>query len=154
MKTSVRSALLGAALLLAGCAYEHHESTSMAKASLYDRLGGSYAIAAVVDDFMARLLADPVVTGNAVAVSKLPPEHVPGLTFQLTALMCEVTGGPKAYTGRSMKDVHTGMKITEAEWNAMAADFQATLDHFKVPAAEQKELFDIVGSTKADIVGV
>jgi len=126
----------------------------MPKKPLYDRLGGSYAIAAVVDDLCARLLADPVITANKQTVAHLPPEHIAGLKFQLTALFCQATGGPVLYTGKSMKEAHTGMHISEAEWAAMARDFQATLDHFKVPAPEQKELFDIVGSTKADIVGV
>jgi hemoglobin len=108
--------------------------------------------AAVVDDLCARLLADPVITANKNVVGRLPPEHVAGLKFQLTALLCQATGGPQMDAGKSMKDAHAGMHISEAEWSAMAKDFQATLDHFKVPAAEQKELFDIVGSTKADIV--
>jgi hemoglobin len=128
-----------------------YEKTS--KTSLYDRLGGSYAIAAVTDDFVNRLLADPVVTGNKEAVKRLPQGHVPGLKFEVAALLCQVTGGPAMYTGKSMKDAHMGMHITDAEWNAMVADFKATLNAFKVPAQEQQELFDIVGSTKADIVG-
>ena len=64
------------------------------------------------------------------------------------------TGGPQKYTGRSMRDSHADLKITEGEWVAFCDDFQHTLDKFKVPAAEQKELFAIVQSTKADIVGV
>jgi hemoglobin len=67
-------------------------------------------------------------------------------------MVCMATGGPEKYTGRSMKDAHKNLAINEAQWNAMAADFKKVLDNFKVPEAEQKELFDIVGTTKADIV--
>jgi hemoglobin len=62
------------------------------------------------------------------------------------------TGGPCKYTGMDMKTAHAGFKITPKEWDALAADFKATLDAFKVPEAEQKELFAIVESTKGDIV--
>ena len=62
------------------------------------------------------------------------------------------TGGPQTYTGRSMKETHVHTNITEQEWQAMMADFQATLDHFEVPAQEQEEMIAIMESTKADIV--
>jgi len=153
----VKIALACAAALLASllpaCSSQKAMYAKAPGKSLYDRLGGSYAIAAVTEDFVNRLLADPVVTGNMEAVKRLPAEHVPGLKFQVVALLSQVTGGPAVYSGKSMKDAHMGMHITEAEWSAMAADFKASLDAFKVPAQEQKELFDIVGSTKADIVG-
>jgi hemoglobin len=74
-----------------------------------------------------------------------------GLKFHVTTLVCEATGGPCRYVGRSMKEAHKHLNITEEQWQAMAADFKATLDAFKVPAQEQKELFTIVESTKADI---
>jgi hemoglobin len=75
-----------------------------------------------------------------------------GLKFQVTALVCEVTGGPCKYAGRPLKDSHQHLHITEGQWQAMVTDFQKTLDTFKVPAREQKELIAIVGSTKKDIV--
>jgi hemoglobin len=75
-----------------------------------------------------------------------------GLKFHVTTLVCQVTGGPCAYVGRDMKASHAHLRITEEEWQAMAADFRKTLDHFSVPAAEQAELFAIVESTKPDIV--
>lgn len=67
-------------------------------------------------------------------------------------MVCEVTGGPCKYTGRSMKESHVHLNISEKEWGVMAGEFKKSLDKFKVPDAEQKELFDIVGTTKADIV--
>jgi hemoglobin len=120
--------------------------------SLYDRLGGVYAIATVVDDFIERLFVNDILNSNPAI--KEARDRVPkaGLKFRVTALVCQVTGGPEVYTGRNMKDAHKHLNISEKEWNAMVADFKMTLDKFKVPEKEQKELFDIVGSTKADIV--
>ena len=122
------------------------------KKSLYDRLGGAYAIATVVDAFIEKLLVNDTLNANP-AISEARA-HVPkaGLKFQVTALVCQVTGGPQMYTGRSMKDAHRHLHITEAEWDAMVRDFVAVLDQFKVPKAEQAELLTIVGSTKGDIV--
>lgn len=120
--------------------------------SLYDRLGGVYAIATVVDDFIERLLVNDVLNANPRI--KEARDRVPkaGLKYRVTALVCQVTGGPEKYAGRSMKETHQHLNITELEWQAMAADFKKSLDKFKVPEAEQKELFAIVESTKPDIV--
>jgi hemoglobin len=119
---------------------------------LYDRLGGVYSIATVVDDFIERLLVNPTLNANpaiAEARSRVP---MAGLKFHVTALVCEMTGGPCKYTGRAMKESHQQLNITEGQWQAMVADFRKTLDKFKVPAKEQEELIIIVGSTKKDIV--
>ena len=120
--------------------------------NLYDRLGGVYAIASVVDAFIERLLVNNTLNANPAidAARKRVPKT--GLKFQVTALVCEVTGGPCKYTGRTMKEAHKNLNITERECNAMLADFKKTLDQFKVPPAEQKELNGIVASTKPDIV--
>jgi hemoglobin len=120
--------------------------------SLYVRLGGVYSIATVVDDFIERLLVNATLNANPAiseARSRVPKA---GLKFQVTALVCEVTGGPCKYTGRTMKDSHARLNINERQWQAMVADFRTTLDKFKVPAAEQNELIKIVESTKKDIV--
>jgi len=76
----------------------------------------------------------------------------PYLKYQVSAMVCEVTGGPCKYTGRGMKESHAHMNITEKEWDVMAGEFKKSLAKFKVPAKEQEELFAIVGTTKADIV--
>lgn len=120
--------------------------------TLYERLGGVYSIATVVDDLVERLLVNDVLNANpAIAAAR---ERVPkaGLKYHLTSMVCWATGGSEAYTGRSMKDAHVHLNITEKEWQAFRADFKATLDKFKVPDGEQNELFAIVESTKADIV--
>jgi hemoglobin len=123
------------------------------KAPLYDRLGGVYAIATVVDDFVERLLVNQTLNANPRI--EAARHHVPkaGLKFQVTTLVCQVTGGPCVYTGRDMRSAHAHLNIGEREWEALVGDFIQSLDHFKVPKPEQQELLAIVGSTKPDIVG-
>ena len=75
-----------------------------------------------------------------------------GLKFHVTALVCEVSGGPCKYSGRTMKNSHQQLNTTQAEWDAMVVDFKATLNKFKVPQRELQELITIVDSTKNDIV--
>ena len=120
--------------------------------TLYERLGGAYSIATVVDAFIERLLVNATLNANP-AISEAR-KRVPkaGLKFHVTTLVCEVTGGPCRYAGRTMKDAHQRLNITPKEWDAMVADFRATLDAFKVPKKEQDELIAIVGSTRNDIV--
>ena len=135
------------ALVLASpAAAEHHEK------SLYDRLGGVYPIALVVDDFIDRVVDNDTLNANPAIYAARDENRFPGLKFQVTALLIQVTGGPYEYHGRTMKESHKDLHITEAEWEAMAADFKATLEAFQVPEAEQSELFEIVDSTHDDIV--
>jgi hemoglobin len=120
--------------------------------SLYDRLGGVYAIATVVDDFIDRVMADDRLNANPKvdeAHHKVPPA---GFKYLVTEQVCEATGGPQRYTGKTMADSHDELGITEGEWQAFLDDFRQTLDKFSVPEQEQAELFAIVESTKADIV--
>ena len=122
------------------------------KASLYERLGGVYAIAAVVDDFVDRLMDDPRLNANP----KVDAAHhrVPraGFKYLVTEQVCWAAGGPQQYTGRSMRESHAELDITAAEWEAFLDDLDQTFDRFGVPAAERSELLAIVESTKADIV--
>jgi hemoglobin len=120
--------------------------------ALYERLGGVYSIATVVDDFIERLLVNATLNANPAINAARARVPKAGLKFHVTALVCEVTGGPCKYTGRAMKESHDHLNITPAEWDAMVADFRRTLDQFKVPQQEQQELITIVGSTKSDIV--
>src|SRR5687768_10360999 len=120
--------------------------------SLYDRLGGVYSIATVVDDLIDRVMADPRMNANPAvdeAHHKVPPA---GFKYLATEMVCWASGGPQKYTGRSMADSHRHLNITSQEWEAIMDDFQQTLDKFKVPAAEQAELRAIVQSTYGDIV--
>jgi hemoglobin len=120
--------------------------------SLYERLGGIYSIAVVIDDFIDRVMADGRLNANPAvseAHHRVPPA---GFKYLVTEMVGWATGGPQKYTGRSMPDSHRHLNITPKEWDAFMDDFQQTLDKFRVPAAEQAELKTIVNSTYGDIV--
>jgi hemoglobin len=122
------------------------------KPSLYNRLGGVYSIATVVDDFIDRIMVDPRLNANPQvdeAHHRVPPA---GFKYLVTEMVCWATGGPQKYTGKSMFDSHAHLKITSQEWAAFLDDFQQTLNKFAVPADEQAELKAIVNSTRSDIV--
>lgn len=121
-------------------------------APLYDRLGGLKGITVVVDDFINRLVVNKQLNKNPAIKAGRKSSSAPYLKFQVSQLICELSGGPCKYTGQTMKASHAHLNISENEWNVMAGEFQKSLNKYKVPAAEQKELFDMVGKTKADIV--
>lgn len=127
---------------------------SKPNASLYDRLGGVYAIAAVVDVFIDRIMVCPILNANPVVDKAHHRMPKAGFKYLVTELVSMAAGGPQRYTGRAMTDSHRHLKITASEWNAFAGHFKAVLDQFKVPEAEQKELFDIIVATRGDIVRV
>ena len=120
--------------------------------SLYERLGGVYSIATVVDDFIDRVMSDPRLNANP-RVDEAHHRVTPaGFKYYVTEMVCGATGGPQRYTGRTMKDSHQALMITADEWQAFLDDFQQTMDKFSVPQIEQGELKAIVDSTRADIV--
>ena len=119
---------------------------------LYDRLGGLYPVSAVVDDFIERVYLNATLNANAAVSNARSALRKPGLKVQVATLVCQVTGGPCKYVGHSMKEAHATLNISEKDWEAMVAEFKATLTQFGVPAAEQQELITIVASTKPDIV--
>src|SRR5262249_1621904 len=127
-------------------------SMSSAKPTLYDRLGGVYSIAAVVDDFIYRVMRNPILNANAAVDEAHHRVSAAGFKYYFTEMVCWATGGPQNYTGRSMRASHEHLKITESEWAAFCKDFDDTMAKFNVPEAERKELFAIVESTKGDIV--
>jgi len=120
------------------------------QASLYKRLGGYDAIAAVTDDFLARLASDTQTKRFFVGHSA---ESLKQIRQHIVDFLCQATGGPCAYHGRDMKTAHTGLGITEDDWNASVKDLVATLDKFKVPEKEKTEVLSAVSGLKADIVG-
>lgn len=128
------------------------DNTESEKASLYDRLGGLGPISVVVDDFIDAMLPDEFLNRNpAIDAAR---ERVPGpyLKYHVTAMVCQVTGGPCEYHGRGMKEAHAHLDISEAEWDRMVEIFLGVLDEHNVPEREQEELVAIIGSTKGDIV--
>jgi hemoglobin len=120
-----------------------------AEPSLYKRLGGYDAIAAVTDDFIPRLATDPLLAKFFAGHSVDSKKHLRQLVVEK---VCEATGGPCFYTGRTMKESHNGLGITEEQWTTSNKHFVATLEKFKVPKKEQDELVAIVASLKGDIV--
>lgn len=123
-----------------------------AKKSLYDRIGGETAIVKVVDDFVAKAAADPKVNFTRSGMWKATDQAVATLKTQLVTFLGSAFGGPQKYTGRSMKDAHKGMGITQAEFDALAADLHAALESNKVPKPEIDEIMTIAASTAKDIV--
>ena len=138
----ILSVIVGAVLLgpLAGRAQEK---------TLYQRLGGYDAIAAVTDDMIGRLAADPQL-GRFLA--GLNDDSKKKLRQHFVDFLCSATGGPCLYTGRDMRTSHKGLGISDADWDASVVDLTATLDKFKVPARERAEVLAAVSSLKKDIV--
>ena len=126
--------------------------TEPQKLTLYDRLGGVYSIATVIDDLIDRVITDARLNANP-AVNEAHHKVLPaGFKYLATEMVCWAAGGPQKYTGRSMRDSHQHLNITPKDWEAFMDDLQQTLDKFEVPAAEQAELRAIVQSTYGDIV--
>ena len=145
---TIRIATLAFALASVACA-SMGRSRAPASASLYARLGGYEAIAAVVDDLLGREVKDPVV---APFFKGLEERDVKRLRQHLVDQLCTVAGGPCFYPGRDMKTVHAEMEITEEAWNAFTGHIGETLAAFKVGERERNELVVVVQSLKADIV--
>ncbi len=120
--------------------------------SLYDRLGGVYNIATVVDDLIDRVMVDPRLNANPRVDEAHHRVSAAGFKYLVTEMVFWASGGPQKYSGRSMGDSHRHLMITEEEWAAFMSDVQQTLDKFKVPQEEQDELKAIVESTKESIV--
>lgn len=120
--------------------------------TLYERLGGVYSIAVVVDDFIDRIMVDARLNANPHVDEAHHRVSAQGFKYLVTEMVCWATGGPQTYSGRSMADSHLHLLITGQEWLAFMDDFQATLDKFNVPQLEQDELKAIVESVRPDVV--
>jgi hemoglobin len=134
--------------------------------SLYDRLGGEKGIAAIVDDFVTRALADPRVNFERKGVTrggmnihrgqsmewKASDANVEQLKKHLAQFLALSTGGPSFYDGKQMQDAHAGMHISNPEFDAAVGDLKATLDKVGVGDKEQRELLSIIESTRTQIV--
>lgn len=120
------------------------------KPTLYKRLGGYDALAAVTDDFLGRLAPDPKLGRFFVGHST---DSITRIRGHVIDFLCVATKGPCTYSGRDMKTSHTGLKITEEDWDISVNALTATLDKFKVPAAEKGEVLTAVSGLKTDIVG-
>jgi len=121
----------------------------MADRSLYERLGGYDAVAAVASDLLPRLQADPRL---ARFWQNRSDDGVRREKQLLIDFLCSSAGGPLLYTGRDMKTSHRGMRIDERDWSAFLGHLAATLEAFRVPAAERDAVVAFIQSTKSDIV--
>jgi hemoglobin len=120
--------------------------------SLYERLGGVYSIASVVDDFIDRIMVDPRLNSNPLVDEAHHRVSPAGFKYLVTEMSCWATGGPQQYSGRSMHESHAHLKITGEEWVAFMEDLDLTFDKFQVPKPERDEFIAIIASTKPDIV--
>ena len=111
-----------------------------------------YNIATVVDDFIDRIMVDPRLNANPRVDEAHHRVSPPGFKYLVTEMVCEATGSPQKYSGRTMGDSHRHLMITDEEWQAFMDDFKQTLDRFEVPQPEQEELTAVVESPKESIV--
>ncbi len=129
-----------------------HNHGLQAQKSLYQRLGGLEPVAVVVSDFIDAIVPDPMLNKNrAISISR-KSVAVPYLKYQVTAMVCQATGGPCKYTGRNMKDAHAHLRIKEKEWDRMIVLFKEVLKKHRLSDKITEELLAIVQSSKKDIV--
>lgn len=126
--------------------------TDATKATLWERLGGEKAIKAVVHDIVLVAAEDPKVNFLRGGKVKLDAKGIDHLEQMLVDFVSANTGGPLRYTGKSMKDAHKGMMITDAEFDALVADMVAVLKKHKVAQSDIDELGKVVEGTRKDIV--
>lgn len=152
MKNIVMAVALSASIGFGGLALADKGSgagsaAAPAQKSLYDRLGGKKAVAAVVDDFVTNVSKDKVIN------KRFAKTDIKKLKKNLNDQICAATGGGCKYEGKDMKTAHKGMKITEDEWKATVGDLVAALDKNKVPDKEKNELLTPLAGMHDDIVG-
>jgi hemoglobin len=139
--------LLAIALLAA--ALGSAPAAAQSKDSLYKRLGGYDALAAVTDDFIKGLATDPKISRFFIGASDNSKARIRQLVLDQ---LCAATGGPCIYLGRDMKTVHKGLGITEEDWNISVKILMGTLNKFKVKEREQRDVVAALSGLKADIV--
>ena len=135
----------------------------MAESSLYERLGGAFAIAAVVDQFSDALIHNPIVGQNSEnpALREWHTNNLgrlPGLKFMRTLWVCDVAGGPQEYvatrpgnTPLGLEEAHRELKISSAEFDEVAAELTRTLDSFNVPEREKEEVLGAFAAHKDEV---
>jgi hemoglobin len=119
--------------------------------SLYDRLGGNKAIAAVVDEFVSRVAADGRIN-RFFAATASDQHRLSMFKRKLVDQICEASGGPCKYTGKDMKSAHMGMGVSGADFDALVENLVGALDKFKVGAHEKDQLVGALAPMKSDIV--
>jgi hemoglobin len=135
----------------------------MTESSLYDRLGGAFAVAAVVDHFSDAVVRNPIVgqTSENPALREWHTNNLgrlPGLKFMRTLWVCDISGGPQRYaatepgsTPLGLEEAHRALKISPAEFDEVAAELDRTLDFFKVPEQEKGEVLAAFAAHKGEV---
>ncbi len=139
------------------------EGWEMTESSLYERLGGAFAIAAVVDHFSEAVVRNPIV-GERSENPDLREWHtnnlgrLPGLKFMRTLWVCDVAGGPQQYAATKpgsiplgLEEAHRELKISPAQFDEVAAELGRTLDFFKVPEREKDEVLAAFAAHKGEV---
>ena len=135
----------------------------MGEQTLYERLGGAFAIAAVVDQFSDALIKNPIV-GQGSQNPQLREWHtnslarLPGLKFMRTLWVCNISGGPFEYTATrpgstplGLEEAHRELKISPAEFDEVAAELARTLDAFKIPQPEKDQVLGAFAAHKPEV---
>jgi len=140
---TVMAWVVAGVLVTVGCA---GAADSAKGKSLYDRLGGKGAITAVVESFVGNVGGDKRINGFFASTD------LGKLKMHLVNQICEASGGPCKYMGRTMKQTHAGMGVDNAAFDALVEDLVKALDHHKVGKTEKDELLGILGPMRSDIV--
>jgi hemoglobin len=135
----------------------------MTEPSLYERLGGAFAIAAVIEHFSDAVVRNQIAGRESENPqlrewSTNDPERLPGLKFMRTLWVCDIAGGPQKYAatkpGRTplgLEEAHRGLKISPAEFDAVAGELARSLDHFNVPEREKQEVLAAFAGHKGEV---
>ncbi len=137
-------------LALSGCSEGEKKTADLSRRPLYERLGGAKAIARVVDDFVANVVADPKL--RQTHKEHFEKGDVAALKKKLIDQIGEATGGPQKYTGKNMKDAHRGLAISRDDFDALVGDLRKALDANQVSPANRDELLGLLGKMRDDIV--
>ena len=142
------------------------EPEKASEKSLYERLGGIFAIAAVIDYFSDAIINNPLVGKNSpnpqlAHWSTMQLDRLPGLKFMRTLWVADITGGPLKFehsvpdrggADLNLANTHRNLKITSAEFDEVAAELARTLDHFKVPEPERSEVLGAFAAHKDEVI--
>jgi hemoglobin len=140
------------------------EEAGMSESSLYDRLGGAFAIAAVIDHFSDAVVRNPI-TGQGSKDPKLDDwsrndlSRLPGLKFMRTLWVCDISGGPQVYAATKpgkdhlgLEEAHQALEISPDIFDEVAAELARSLDHFDVPEREKGEVLAAFAAHKGEVV--
>lgn len=135
---------------MTGCASMASSGTAAPASSVYQRLGGREGIAGIVDDFVVNAQADPRI---GPAFKAIPPAKLGPVKSNMADFICDATGGPCAYLGKSMKDTHKGMKLGKEDIDAFNAALGRALDKHRVSAADKAQVIKLTESVAPDVMG-